>query len=126
MLRIPYPSLLRIDAATCAGLGLLLVVASGPVAAVTALPATLLFYAGLSLLPIAGFMLLAARSPMLGGLAIAGNVGWVVASVALLLSDWIAPNALGVVFIAGQAAAVAVLAWMEMTALRAVARHAAV
>lgn len=118
MIRIPYPTLLRIDAATCAALGLLLVVASGPVGALTALPAPLLLYVGLALLPIAGFMLLAAPRPALGGLAVAGNVAWVIASVALLLSGWIAPNALGTVFVAGQAVAVAGLAWAEMAALR--------
>lgn len=117
---LPLRRVFLIDAATCLAMGLLLVVADGPIAALTAIPAALLFYAGLGLIPIAGAMLLTALRPVapLAWLMIAGNVAWVVASLALLATGRIAPNALGVVFILAQATAVALLAFVEHAALR--------
>ena len=113
-------NVLLFDAATCALMGLVLVLGSGPLAALTAIPPALLFYAGLSLFPITVFMAAVAsrRTTSAAGVwfVIVGNVGWVAGS--LLLFRWIAPNAFGVVFILGQAAVVAVLAWLEYTAVR--------
>jgi hypothetical protein len=114
-------SLLRLDAATCTVMGLALTVASGPIASVTAIPAGLLFYAGLSLFPIAAFMAAisgrAGQWPWAVWLVVAGNVGWTAASFLLLLGGVIQPNGLGVAFIAGQALAVAALAALEYGAL---------
>lgn len=115
-------SLLLLDAATCATMGVALDFGAGPIAALTGLPAGLLFYAGLSLLPIAAFMALVALRPALqpagGLLTVAGNAGWVLASLLLLATGWVAPNGLGIAFVLAQAAAVAVLALLELTALR--------
>lgn len=115
-------SLLLIDAATCAAMGLVLDLGAMPVAALTNLPAGLLLYAGLSLFPIAALMALVALRPALlptgARLVIAGNGAWAIASLALLASGWIAPNGLGFAFIVVQAIVVAALAVMELAALR--------
>jgi len=115
-------TLLLIDAATCAALGLVLDLGAAPIAALTGLPAGLLLYAGLALLPIAAFLALIALRPTLqpigGRLAIAGNAAWIAASLALLASGWGAPNGLGVTFVLIQALAVAGLTLLELAALR--------
>jgi len=85
------------------------------------LPAALLFYAGLALLPIAAFMAWVAtrEQPPLAGvwLVILGNAGWVAGSVALLFL--VSPTALGYAFVIGQAAIVAGLAELEYVSTRA-------
>jgi hypothetical protein len=117
--------ILNLDAATCAAMGLLLLLLSGPISGITAIPATLLFYAGAALIPIAAFMALVARAgtgiPLAVWLVIAGNLGWVVASVVVL--GLVGPNWLGVALIVGQALVVALLAWLEYGAWRGIARH---
>jgi hypothetical protein len=121
--RFSLRNLLLADAATCAAMGLALVLGVAPLAALTALPATLLSYAGLALLPIAAVMLLIALRPALqpagAWLVIAGNGAWVAASFALLLTGWVAPTTLGIAFVVVQALAVALLAKLEHGALRA-------
>jgi hypothetical protein len=115
-------TVLLVDASACLIMGAALVAASGALASLLSIPAALLFYAGLSLFPIAALMaFVGTRSsiPQLGVWAIVlGNLGWVAVSVALLVTDWIAPNGLGVVFIAAQAAFVAIMAWLEHAGLR--------
>jgi len=121
----PLPSLrslLFIDAATCATMGLALDLAAAPIAALTGLPQPLLLYAGLSLLPIAAFLALVAlrpaQQPAGGWLVIAGNAGWVIASLVLIAAGWVQPNGLGVAFVLVQALAVAGLTLLELAALR--------
>jgi hypothetical protein len=112
--------ILILDAATCAAMGILLILFCGPVSGLTAIPAPLLLWAGAALIPIAIYMALVARSGTGSALAvwlvIAGNLGWVAASLALL--GMISPNGLGVALIAGQALVVALLAWLELRAWR--------
>lgn len=119
---LTFRNIVLFDAVTCVAMGLLLVLAASPLAAWTAIPAALLFYAGLALLPIAAFMAAVARGQVRGlagaAVVIAGNVLWVIASVELMLGDWIAPNRFGYAFIGVQALAVAVLAALELYALR--------
>ena len=107
--------ILGLDALTCAAMGLLLLAASGPVARLTDLPPSLLFYAGALLIPIAIYMAIVARYGTSSSLAvwsvILGNMGWVLVSLALFV--FIAPNAIGVAFILAQAAVVGLLAWLE-------------
>lgn len=114
-------SILFVDAATCAVMGVLLTAGSGVAGQVMQLPAALLFYVGLSLLPVAVFMtIVAVRDavhPTAAWLIISGNVLWVAASFGLLASGWVAPNYLGAGFIAGQALVVAVFARLEYAAL---------
>jgi hypothetical protein len=114
--------LLAIDAITCAAMGALLMVAAGPVAALTALPAPFLFWAGAVLLPIAAFMALSARLRPIpaaaAALVVLGNIGWVIASLLLPALGFVTPNALGWIFLAAQAAVVAVLATLEAQAMQ--------
>jgi hypothetical protein len=120
--RLSLPTLLLVDASTCALMGVILLFGSGPIAALTAIPAALLFYAGLALLPVAAFMALAATCrpvpPAAAWIVILGNVLWIALSLLLLLAGWITPNSLGVVFILVQALAVAILTILEHAALR--------
>lgn len=114
-------TILLLDAATCLLMGVLLTAASGFVAGLTALPQTLLFYAGALLIPIGLFMAATAlwwlSSAGAVWLIIAGNAGWVVASLILLAV--VTANGLGIAFVLAQALVVAVLAWIEYRALRA-------
>jgi hypothetical protein len=116
-------TVLAFDAATCAVMGAALMAGAGPIASLTLVPPALLSYAGLALLPIAAFMALVAlpaNPPAFGvWLVILGNAGWVIASLALIFGDWIAPNMLGVAFIGAQAVAVAILAALEYSGLNA-------
>ncbi|GLT10293.1 hypothetical protein GCM10007928_25250 [Sulfitobacter porphyrae] len=117
----PLKTILLLDAATCLLMGLLLATASGFVCSITALPQTLLFCAGILLLPIGLFMAATAiwwpGSAAAVWLIIVGNAGWVIASLGLLMI--VTANGLGVVFVLAQALVVAVLAWVEYRALRA-------
>jgi hypothetical protein len=111
-------NVLLLDAATCVATGALLAFGSNFVAGLTAIPAPLLYWAGLILFPIAALMAYAglqATPPRpIVWLIVLGNIGWVIASVAVLA--FIAPNALGTIFILAQAAVVGVLALLEHSA----------
>ncbi len=113
-------NILLLDAATCLGAGALMAFASNFVSGLTAIPAPLLYWAGLFLFPVAALMiatgLQAVPSRQLVWLIIFGNAAWVAASIALFAI--ISPNALGVVFILAQAATVAILTLMEHSALQ--------
>lgn len=113
-------TILLLDAATCIGAGALMAFGSHFVAGLTAIPSPLLTWAGLILFPVAALMLYAGLQAVpprpVVWLIVLGNIGWVAASLALFAV--IAPNALGVAFILAQAAAVAVLALLEHSALQ--------
>jgi hypothetical protein len=110
------------DAASCAGMGLGMMLFAAPVSQLLDLPAQRIDEVGLLLLPCAAFVAyLATKSspPRLGVWAvIVLNVIWVVESFALLFAGWVSPNALGVAFIAGQALLVALLAELEYVGLK--------
>lgn len=114
-------SLLALDAATCATMGVVLLVGSAPIAGVTQIPAGLLFWAGASLMPVAAFMAISSRvASVLVWAAIAvvlGNLLWVAASILLPATGMIVPNPLGWAFLVGQAGFVAILAKLEFDAL---------
>lgn len=114
--------LLLADAATSAGAGLLMLVGADMLSAPLGIPAALLHYAGLALLPFAAVVAwLATRSLLARGAVwavVAVNAIWVVDSVLLLLSGWIAPTGLGYGFVIVQALAVAVFAELQIVALR--------
>jgi hypothetical protein len=113
---------LFVDAATCVGTGLFLALLAAPLARFLGLPAELLLYAGLALLPIAAFIAwVATREQMSAAgvwLVIIGNAAWVLASLALLFA--VSPTVLGYAFVIGQALIVAALAEMEYVGLRKV------
>ena len=119
--RLSLRNLLVVDAVTCVVMGALLLVAGGLLAGPLGLPADLLFYAGLLLLPVAAFMVLVAlpahTSGTGAGIVVAGNWLWVAASIALPVLGLVTPSALGLVFLTVQAVAVAVLAILEQKAL---------
>lgn len=118
--RFSLRTILVFDAATCAIMGGLLVLASGPIAGLTGITGQLLFTAGLLLLPIAMFMAAFARAAPVPAWAVqvivVGNVFWVLGSVILPVTGLIAPNGLGWSFLLMQALAVAVFAGLEWTA----------
>jgi hypothetical protein len=110
-----------LDAAATAATGLLLVAGARPLAPVLGLPEPLLFWAGAVLLPFAALVFALARRPSAprgwAWAVVAVNALWVADSLLLLASGWIAPTALGVAFVLGQAAAVAGLAALQAAAL---------
>lgn len=100
-------NVLLLDAATCAACGLSMVMAARPFGELANLPSALLLYAGLALLPIAGFLAFVAKRALHSAAAltavIGGNLAWAAASFWLLLGGPITPNLIGQAFIAGQA-----------------------
>jgi len=113
---------LLVDAATSGAMGLLLVVAASLLAPMLGLPAALLDYAGLSLIPFAALVCWVAtrqQLPRPGVWAIiACNAVWSADSILLLLSGYLAPTVLGTAFVVAQAAIVAILAELEHVGLR--------
>lgn len=117
------------DAAVGAVAALPTIAASGFLAALLEIPATLIFWAGVSLLPIVAFLLMMARRNevprgWLREIVIINGV-WVIASFGILVFGLVAPNLLGVLFIIAQALAVALFAALQFTALRAAAPQTA-
>jgi hypothetical protein len=108
---------LRLDAAASGVLGLLMLLAAPAVAGLLGLPEGLLRGAGLTLLPYAAaiaWMAARASLPAWAVWAVIGiNAVWVVDSLLLLLSGWVAPTALGIAFVLAQAAAVAGFALLQ-------------
>ena len=119
-----------IDAATCALMGVGLITASQPLGEMLEVPAALLFWAGVALPPTAAFMVISAAARPAPGWAVSvivlGNVLWVLGSLLAPAIGAFSPNALGWVFLAGQAAAVAVLAKLEFDAASCFDRQQAI
>lgn len=113
---------LVLDAVASGATGLLAIAASGFLSWLLDLPASLLLGAGLVLVPYVLFVVYTAtRVDIPRGavwLIIIANAIWALASVALLLSGWVAPNALGVAFVLAQAAVVALLGELQYVGLR--------
>lgn len=114
---------LQIDALLSGGCGLLLAGAAGPLGGLLGLPAALLFWAGLALLPWAAALLWIARPerPARGAVAavIALNLLWGLGCLALLMAGWGA--LLGQAFLLAQAAFVGCFAALQARGLRQVA-----
>ncbi|KRE00487.1 hypothetical protein ASE61_20820 [Bosea sp. Root670] len=111
-------SALVLDAAACAGLGLILATTAGPLAAPLGLPAEFLRGAGLVLLPCAALIAWFASRRVLPRLAVYAVIGvnllWIADSIAILLMGWFAPTGLGIAFVLAQAAAVAIVTELEV------------
>jgi hypothetical protein len=128
-----HPLLLRrvlqLDAAATGATALLAVAAAQPLGALFELPVELLRYAGIALIPFVALVLWAAtRARIPTGavrLIVGANLAWAAASLGLVLSGWIAPTTLGVVFVIAQATVVAVFAELQVIALRKAAPAAA-
>lgn len=115
-------SALAIDAAACAGLGLLLSLGAGPLSELLGFPAGFLRGAGLILLPCAAMLAWFAAHETLPRLVVFAVVGinliWITDSIAILLTGWFAPTSAGIAFVLVQAAAVALVTEFEVIGLR--------
>ncbi|WP_293802382.1 hypothetical protein [uncultured Bosea sp.] len=113
---------LALDAAACAGMGLILAAAAGPLAAPLSLPVEFLRGAGLVLLPCAaliGWFASRKALPRVAVYAVIGvNLLWIADSIAILLMGWFAPTGLGIAFVLAQAAAVAIVTELEVIGFR--------
>ena len=121
-----HPQFLRYvliaDAIASGATGALMILGAGYLAGWLAIPAGLLFEAGLILVPYVLLVAIVATRPVVAVSAvwfiIACNALWTVGSFALLVSGLIAPNALGYAFVIVQALAVALLGELQYVALR--------
>lgn len=113
---------LQADAVASAASGLLMALGAGMLAEPTGLPATLLRYAGLFLLPYAalvGWMGFRPSLPrFLVWTVILGNVAWAAESVLLAFSAWVQPTGFGIAFILAQAVVVALFAALQYFGLK--------
>jgi|HigsolmetaAR202D_1030399.scaffolds.fasta_scaffold00074_40 hypothetical protein len=121
----PFSFLRRVllaDAVSAGAMGLALLAFAPQLAAVLELPPALLRESGMILVPFAAFVgYLASREhPSRAGVwtVIVINAVWTIDSIALLLTDWVAPNALGKAFVVAQALFVGVLAELQYIGLR--------
>ena len=133
MTSIRASSLLRriliVDAVVSGATGVAMFALADLFASLLQLPMELVREAGIILLPFAAFVGFVASRREPARIAvwtiIALNVVWVVDSIALLFTGWVAPNALGYVFVIAQAAMVLVLADFEYMGLKRSAAVAA-
>ncbi|WP_129793025.1 hypothetical protein [Sphingosinicella sp. CPCC 101087] len=122
---------LMLDAASCLGMGALLVVGAGALAPLFGLDRSLLFGAGVALLPVGLFILWTGvrhtLMPWAVYLIVAGNLLWVLESLLVVRGAATTITALGTAFVLMQAAAVAglsALEWFGIRRLRAAATRA--
>jgi hypothetical protein len=112
---------LWIDAIASGATGMLGLVLAGPLSDWTNLPVALLRGAGLALIPFVVYLVALATRDVVSRsgvrLVIGINIAWVIASAGLLLSGAVDPNAFGYAFVIAQAAAVALFAELQATAL---------
>ena len=110
------------DALLSGGLGVLMALAAGPLAGLLGLPSALLFYAGIVLVLYAGLVgWCAKRSALSRGMIltlIAINLVWAMDCIALLLSGFVQPNALGIAFLVAQALFTVVIAELLIIGMR--------
>lgn len=133
MTSIRASSLLRrvlvVDAVSSGAMGLAMIAFAELLANLLQLPVELVSEAGIVLLPFAAFVGFVAsrREParIAVWVIIAMNVVWVVDSIVLLFTGWVAPSALGYAFVIAQAAVVLALADFEYMGLKRSAAVAA-
>lgn len=122
-------NVLYADAVMSGAAGLLMIAGAPVLGPLLELPADLLRWAGVLLAPFVALLIVAARRPSVSRLLlldiVALNAAWVVASLGVLLSGAVSPNAFGYAFVIAQAIAVAVLAELQFTAWRQAKRVAA-
>lgn len=123
---VPVSTFLRrvllADAVLSAATGAAMALGAGLLGPLLGLPVPMLQAAGaicLAWAAIVGACGTRTTLPRLAVLAVIGlNALWVLESIALLLSGWVAPSALGIAFVLFQAAVVAVLAELQFVGLR--------
>jgi hypothetical protein len=115
------------DAIASGATGLLLILGADLLAGLLGLPAALMREAGLLLVPYVALVAFVGTRATISRPAvrviIALNAMWTAASLLLLVTDYVAPTALGYAFVIAQAAVVAAFAELQFVALR---REAAV
>jgi hypothetical protein len=113
--------ILRLDALASGGLGVLLLVASGPAEELLGLPVALSLTVGGLLLAWAGFVGWVSTHLRRAWVAevVALNLAYVVASVVFALAGWVALTGPGVAFVLAQAVAVLGLTTAQAASLRA-------
>jgi hypothetical protein len=120
---------LTLDAVLSAVMGAVMALAAAPLSSLLGLPASLLTWTGLSLLPFAalvGWLATRENPPREGVWAVVVcNALWAVGSFALLASGGLEPTLLGKAFIVFQALVVALLAELQFFGLRRARRLAA-
>src|SRR5918992_1451375 len=120
---------LQLDAAASGALGVLLAAGGAVLDGPLGIPAAVLVpVGGLLVLYGAALWLLGLRSrpsPPAVKVVVAGNLVWVAASVLAAVAGWWSPTTLGTVLVVAQAAAVALLAELQLTGLRRTRRPAA-
>jgi hypothetical protein len=113
---------LLLDALATAATGLLMTFFAGTLTGLLEIPNTLLFYAGLILLPYALLVAWLASRETLPRWSvwavIVTNVLWAIDSALLAMSGWVEPNALGYAFIIMQALVVVAFAELQYVGLR--------
>ncbi|AGI26647.1 hypothetical protein ACYCAX_18505 [Pseudomonas sp. MT3] len=113
---------LQLDALAGGAVGLLMALAAQPLGQLLGLPFVLLLVAGIVLLPLALVLYWMSNQSILSRTGvwavIALNALWVVESVALLVTGYVQPTALGYAFVIGQALVVLLLAELEFFGLR--------
>lgn len=115
-------NVLYADAAMGAVAAAATIFGAGWLAPLLMLPQPLLFWAGMALVPIAVFLFVMARRADVprGWLReiVFINALWTAASIGLLVSGLVQPNALGIAFVVAQASAVGLFAVLEALPLR--------
>lgn len=120
---------LLLDSVATGATGLLLLGGTGLLHSLLNLPVGLMTYAGIFCVAWAALVALAyARSELTRGFVwtiIIGNAAWVLASLALLVSGYVAPTLLGYAFVIAQALVVGVFAELQYVGLTKRANAAA-
>jgi hypothetical protein len=110
------------DAAISGATGLLMMLGAGLLKDILGVPDSLLYYAGLSLLPFAALLVyLATRESLARPViwaVIVYNALWALDSILLLFTGWVAPTALGYAFVIAQAVVVAIFTELQYLGLR--------
>jgi hypothetical protein len=114
---------LTLDAVVTAAAGVLMAAGASLLGPLLAIPTSLLFWAGLVLLPFVALLVVLSRRERVSRVLVLDvvliNVAWVIASFGILLFGLVEPNLLGTLFITAQALAVALFAALQASALRA-------
>jgi hypothetical protein len=115
---------LRLDAASSGALGVLLAAGGALLDELLGIPTAVLVAVGGFLVAYAAALWLIGSRPEVSRPAVrlvaAGNLLWVAASVVTVVAGWWSPTALGTGLVIAQAAAVALFAELQLTALRRV------
>jgi hypothetical protein len=115
-------NVLRVDALSCIACGALQVAFPAAMARLLNLPEGLIAYTGEFLLVYAAIVaFVSTRNPLARGVIwglVAGNIGWALACVLLLITGQVAPSMLGMAYVVMQAMTVAVLAELQYFGLR--------